>query len=78
MFLRLPNMWGNEVGNAGAACTAGKAILPMLSSIVKPKMFRTVLKVTSLRKEQVMPIIRCHCISHQIDWISPLHSLLSL
>lgn len=27
----------NVLGNAGAACTAGNALLPMLSDIVKPK-----------------------------------------
>ena len=41
-------MWGKEVGKDGAACTAGKAILPMLLSIVNPKMPRTWFMVTAL------------------------------
>ena len=28
MSLFSPKIWGKEVGKAGAACTAGKAILP--------------------------------------------------
>jgi hypothetical protein len=48
MFLRAPNMCGKEVGKQGAACTAGKAILPMQSSCVKPKMPRTWFTVTAL------------------------------
>ena len=31
---------GNDDENAGAACTAGNATLPMLASPVKPKMPR--------------------------------------
>ena len=46
--LRSPNMWGNEVGKEGAAWMAGKEILPMLSSGVRPKMPRIWLKVTHL------------------------------
>jgi len=38
---RSPKMWGKQPGKLGAACTAGKAILPMLSSGVSPKMPRT-------------------------------------
>ena len=48
MFLRAPNMCGKDVGMQGAACTAGKAILPMQSSVVNPKMPRTWFIVTAL------------------------------
>lgn len=39
MRLLVPNMCGKTLLNDGAACTAGKATLPMLSSSVKPKVF---------------------------------------
>jgi hypothetical protein len=46
----VPKMWGKESGKEGAACTAGKAILPMLSSCVSPKIPRTVFIVTDLQQ----------------------------
>lgn len=48
MSLRSPKMWGKDVGKAGAACVAGKEILPMLSSPLRPKMALIELKVTHL------------------------------
>lgn len=45
-------MWGKEVGKEGAACTAGKAILPMLLSIVKPNMPLTWFIVTALHQDR--------------------------
>ena len=44
---RLPKMCGNDDGNDGAACTAGKACLPMLTESSKPKMPFTWLYVTA-------------------------------
>ena len=48
---RWPNMWGKEVGKEGAACTAGKAILPMLLSMLKPNMPLTWFIVTALHQD---------------------------
>ena len=47
--VRVPNMWGKDVGKEGAAWMAGKLILPMLSSSVRPKMAFMLLNVTHLR-----------------------------
>ena len=49
MFFRVPNIFGKDVGRQGAAWTAGKAILPMQSSAVSPKMLRTWFMVTALQ-----------------------------
>ena len=38
MSLRSPNIIGNDVLNAGAACTAGKPIFPIQSVSTKPNM----------------------------------------
>jgi hypothetical protein len=40
MSRRPPKGMGKAEGKEGAACTAGKALLPMLSDIVNPKMAR--------------------------------------
>lgn len=48
LTVRVPNMWGKEVENEGAAWMAGKLILPMLSSLVRPKMALMLLNVTHL------------------------------
>ena len=52
--LRPPNMCGKEEGNEGAAWMAGKEILPMLSSGVRPKIPRIWLKVTHLHGRRDM------------------------
>ncbi len=49
--LRVPKMCGKEVGKHGAACTAGKAILPMLSSCVIPIRLRIEFIVTDLHMQ---------------------------
>lgn len=47
-IVREPLNWVvKQEGKAGAACTAGKALLPMLSDIVKPKIALTWLYVVS-------------------------------
>lgn len=52
MSLRSPNIWGKDVGKAGAACVAGKDILPMLSSPFRPNMAFMELNVTHLTKHR--------------------------
>eukprot|EP00962_Isochrysis_galbana_P028988 scaffold9221_cov118-Isochrysis_galbana.AAC.2 len=47
MSERLPKISGKDDGNEGAACTAGKACLPMLHESSKPKIPRTWLYVTA-------------------------------
>lgn len=49
---RFPKMWGKLLGKLGAACTAGKDILPMLSDSVRPKMDLTMFIVTNLQKQK--------------------------
>ena len=44
-------MCGNDVGKHGAACTAGKAILPILSSCVIPIRLRIEFIVTDLHMQ---------------------------
>lgn len=48
MSFLVPNMWGKESGNDGAAWMAGKEIFPMLSSPVNPKIPFTWFRVTHL------------------------------
>ena len=48
--LRLPNMWGKLTEKQGAACTAGKATLPMLSVSFKPKIPLHWFAVTALHQ----------------------------
>ena len=49
MLLSCPNMCGKTVLKDGAACTAGKATLPIASSSVKPKVFFTLWTLTCKR-----------------------------
>ena len=49
--LRVPKICGKEVGKHGAACTAGKAILPMLSSCVIPIRLRMEFIVTDVHMQ---------------------------
>lgn len=44
-------MWGKDVGNEGAACTAGNAILPILLSMLNPKIPLTWFIVTALHHQ---------------------------
>ena len=52
MFFWVPKMWGNDVGKQGAAWTAGKAILPILSSCVMPMRLRMEFMVTDLHMQR--------------------------
>ena len=71
MALRVPNMWGNESGKQGAACTAGKLICPILESKLKPKMAFRVLTVTSLHMQQnccSASVVQLYCYSIDSGW----------
>lgn len=56
---RVLKMCGNEVGKHGAACTAGKAILPMLSSCVIPIRLRMEFIVTDLHVQHIFDWRSC-------------------
>ena len=60
MSRRFPNMCGKDVGNEGAACTAGNAILPILLSMLNPKIPRTWFIVTALHHRHMsgMPCLQ--------------------
>ena len=82
MALRLPNMWGKEVGKHGAACTAGKLICPMFESKLKPKMAFLVLIVTALQQQNSLSNTSISCPQAlelpQCQMIEPCGSLLTL